>query len=231
VPAYDVLREFIGGCLLPYWQFSVDEPVLVNVPLRLIEDKQLNAQHLPEYYEVPCFGVPWINGAIDSNKLISLSWVKGSKNRKNKVDICRITLFDTWLENADRHGGNHNMLMRPKDTAYDIVPIDHGMLFQCMDFGEYAKLEGIYAVTRHLLVSDIGHKIKQSLKIDAEFVQSEKEYFYLCIDRCSEVYSNIVDFIVPHYPINREELDDLGLKLFDKERNKKVFDEYVSKLK
>ena len=87
VPAYDVLREFIGGCLLPYWQFSVDEPVLVNVPLRLIEDKQLNAQHLPEYYEVPCFGVPWINGAIDSNKLISLSWVKGSKNRKNKVDI------------------------------------------------------------------------------------------------------------------------------------------------
>lgn len=47
----------------------------------------------------------------------------------NPEDLIRIAIFDLWVDNADRHSGNYNLLTKLEDGKLKIVTIDHAFTF------------------------------------------------------------------------------------------------------
>lgn len=47
----------------------------------------------------------------------------------NPEDLIRIAIFDLWVDNADRHGANYNLLTKLVDGKLKIITIDHAFTF------------------------------------------------------------------------------------------------------
>jgi hypothetical protein len=47
----------------------------------------------------------------------------------NPEDLIRIAVFDLWVDNADRHSGNYNLLLNMEDGKLKIIAIDHAFTF------------------------------------------------------------------------------------------------------
>jgi len=47
----------------------------------------------------------------------------------NPDDLIRIAIFDLWVDNADRHSGNYNLLVKMEDGKLAIITIDHAFSF------------------------------------------------------------------------------------------------------
>jgi len=47
----------------------------------------------------------------------------------NPEDLIRIAIFDLWVDNADRHSGNYNLLLNMDEGMLKIVAIDHAFTF------------------------------------------------------------------------------------------------------
>lgn len=47
----------------------------------------------------------------------------------NPDDLIRLTIFDMWVDNADRHSENYNLLVKMKDGKLQIIAIDHAFTF------------------------------------------------------------------------------------------------------
>jgi hypothetical protein len=54
---------------------------------------------------------------------------KGFNKFKNPDDLIRIAIFDLWVDNADRHSGNYNLLTKMEDGKLKIITIDHAFTF------------------------------------------------------------------------------------------------------
>ena len=97
----------------------------------------------------------------------------------------------------------------------------------------YADLDASQYIPKgndHLLVSELGNLIKSKTLIDQQLIKNEKEYFYICLDKCEEHFNSIIDEITPYYPLSTENVTSLRDFIFDSTRNKKVFQEHVYRL-
>lgn len=47
----------------------------------------------------------------------------------NPDDLIRIAIFDLWVDNADRHSGNYNLLLKIEEGKLKIITIDHAFTF------------------------------------------------------------------------------------------------------
>lgn len=47
----------------------------------------------------------------------------------NPDDLIRIAVFDLWVDNADRHSGNYNLLLKLVEGKLNIITIDHAFTF------------------------------------------------------------------------------------------------------
>lgn len=56
-----------------------------------------------------------------------------SKKDFNKIanpeDLIKIAIFDIWVDNMDRHGGNYNLLLKLNESKLNIIAIDHAFAF------------------------------------------------------------------------------------------------------
>ena len=82
----------------------------------------------------------------------------------------------------------------------------------------------------HILVSELGKLIKRHININIDFINKEKEYFYICIEKCKQDFDTFIVQICDFYDLDNAEIEKLKLFLFNEERNKKVFEEYVYRL-
>lgn len=48
---------------------------------------------------------------------------------KNPSNLIRIAIFDLWVDNADRHFENYNLLGKMEDGKLQIIAIDHAFCF------------------------------------------------------------------------------------------------------
>lgn len=231
-PPYALINECLAAYCLGRWNVATPNVKLVTIAKELIVAQTgLSNNHRPHYYDMPCFGSKFVKNAFDINALLVTDKKKAYNKIVNPLDVFHITLFDTWVENDDRKPTNYNLLLEPINNKFKIVPIDNAFIFSTMGYQDLNSQYVSVSVNDHLLVSELGYLIKQNTTIDNNFIINERDYFYLCIERCEQNFDNFMNQVTGFYTLDSVSIASLKEFLFNEERNNKVFDEYVYRLK
>lgn len=230
-PPYALINECLAAYCLDRWNIATPNVKMVTIAKELIVAQNgLSINHRPHYYDIPCFGSKYIKNAIDINALLVTDKRKAYNKILNPLDVFHITLFDTWVENDDRKPTNYNLLLEPVNNNFKIVTIDNAFIFSTMSYQDLNSQYVSVSVNDHLLVSELGYLIKKNTTIDHNFINNEREYFYLCLERCEQNFDNFMNQVTGFYTLDSLSITRLKEFLFNEERNNKVFDEYVYRL-
>ena len=230
-PAFALINEFFAAYCLEHWRIESPQVKLINIHSDLLKQQSaLSLNHRLHFYDIPSFGSKYINNAIDINDLLITDNKKAYNRIQNPLAVFHITLFDTWVENDDRKPTNYNLILKPENNQYKVIPIDNAFIFSTMSYQDLNPAHVSGSVNDHLLVSELGQLIKSYTRIDDDFIQNEKEYFYLCIERCQQGFDDFIKQLSSVYLIDDASISSLKKFIFSKERNTKVFDEYVYRL-
>jgi len=225
--ANSILKEFLCHYLLTCWSIptppiaglTIPHDLLINSPLISKRDRGLIGDNV-------CFGSQLIVEAIELNDFIEAKNKTSQKRILNSNDLFKIALFDLWIENEDRRPTNNNILLCPDKKGFIINAIDHAFTFSTLNFNELTYPTLNFSDNDSILFSTIGKSIIQSTKLNREFYIKSEEMFYLCIENVANSFSQIID----NLPVNLEFTDEdrtiLADFLFNKERNKLVFQEF-----
>lgn len=77
-----------------------------------------------------------------------------------------------------------------------------------------------------VLFSPFGLAVTSQMKINAKWLAKAKEKFYLCTSATEKSFLQICDNLPIEFRLSDEEKDKLAIFLFNKERNKKVFEQF-----
>lgn len=229
-PPISLINECFAQFLLHQWKVSRAEFVLMNVSKDLIKNTVLSENHKSHFYDTICFASEYIENCIDANELL-ITHKKNIFNRiSNPHEFLHIALFDTWIENDDRKPTNYNLVFKLEENKHRVIPIDHAFIFSTLKYQDLDPSMFTPIANEHILISELGKLIKQYININTDFINNEKEYFYICIENCKNNFSDFIDQVTRFYDLDELAIEKLQLFLFDKERNKKVFEEYVYRL-
>lgn len=230
IPPFSLINECFAQFCLAHWNIARANFALMDLSKELIENNDLSNNHKPYFYDTTCFASEYIDNPVDANDLL----INQNKNVFNKInnplDFLHIALFDTWVENDDRKPTNYNLLFKLENNKYTVIPIDHAFIFSTL---KYQDLEpNLYSPidNEHILVSELGKLIKRHININIDFINNERDYFYICIENCKQDFDTFMNQICNFYDLDNSEIEKLRLFLFDEKRNKKVFEEYVYRL-
>jgi hypothetical protein len=230
-PPYSILNEIIANHFLKDWNIPVAEMALIDIDPEFLDTIQLSINHKKHFYnKYPAFASEYQINAIEVNPLIINQTKEVFKKIVNPLDVYRITLFDTWVENDDRKPTNYNLLLLPKDEKFEIIPIDNAFIFSTLSYDHLTYKDVAVSYNEHILVSDLGYLIKRYMPPNKQFVKNEQEYFYFCIEKCRTTFDIVFQNLRNHYQISNETITILKSFLFNEDRNKKVFEEYLSRI-
>lgn len=231
-PPFALINECVAAYFLKKWSIPAPVSKLVYVAEELIKaQNSLSVNHKPHYYQMPCFGSKFVENSVDLSTLLITDKKKTYGKIANPLDVFRITLFDTWVENDDRKPTNYNLILEPNKSKFTVLPIDHAFIFSTMSYKDLNPDYGVsVSINDHLLVSDLGKLVKKYTFVDKSFIQTEREYFYLCVEKCKENFDNFLKQVAVFYSIDPASINTLKAFLFSEERNHKVFNEYVFRL-
>jgi hypothetical protein len=230
IPPTSLINECFAQFCLEHWNIAKTNFAFMTISRDLIEHSELSNNHKNFYYDTVCFASEFIDNPIDANELL----VTHKKNVFTKInnpnDFLHIALFDTWVENDDRKPTNYNLVFKLENNKYTVIPIDHAFIFSTL---KYQSLKpNLYTPidNEHILISELGILIKKHININTEFINKEREYFYICIENCKCDFDKFIGQILNFYDLDNIDIEKLKLFLFDDSRNKKVFEEYVYRL-
>jgi hypothetical protein len=222
-PPFSILNECISAYFLDKWNITAPKFTLITIAKELlVKQDNLSQNHKTIYYDVPCFGSKFIDNPVDVNSLLISNKKKVFNTLINPIAIFHITLFDTWVENDDRKPSNYNLILEPKEKKFIILPIDNAFIFSTQS---YEHLDPKYLAVSdndHLLVSPFGYLIKKHTTIDKDFINNERDYFYLCIKRCEQNFDDFIIQLRIYYTVNDASIKNLKKFLF----NNKIITKY-----
>ena len=230
-PPFSLINECFASFCFNHWNIKSPEIIIIDVNNELVQSQGgLSYNHRLHYYDTPCFGSKFIQSSIDINALLVTDKKKVFNKLNNPLDVFHITLFDTWVENDDRKPTNYNLILEPHNNKFNVVPIDNAFIFSTMSY-QYLNPDYVsVSVNDHLLVSDLGHLVKKNISVTNNFINNERDYFYLCIERCRQNFDSFINEVRSFYTIDDTSVLNLKEFLFNDERNNKVFNEYVFRL-
>jgi hypothetical protein len=121
--------EMICTRLLQRLHIPVPEQALVVISKDSYAPGQLKANK--RYLKPGVIG--WGSKEIEQADLVkSIEQILRKKEFKkllNPGDLIRIAIFDLWVDNADRHSDNFNLLVRLEDGKLKLITIDHAFTF------------------------------------------------------------------------------------------------------
>ncbi len=121
-----LVYEMIGTALLTEAGIYCPEQSLVHIPSAIISK---NVRYARYYQNCTAWGSKEIPSASLLSELDLINDKRSFNKLENPEDILRIAIFDLWVENADRHSGNYNMLLQGYNQKIKLIPIDHGSIF------------------------------------------------------------------------------------------------------
>lgn len=231
-PPFALINECVASYCLKEWKISSPITKLITITAGLLKAQDnLSVNHKPHYYQIPCFGSKFVENSVDLSTLLITDKKKAYSKIANPLAVFRITLFDTWVENDDRKPTNYNLILKPNKSKFNVLPIDHAFIFSTMSYKDLNPDYGVsVSVNDHLLVSDLGYLVKKYTSIDTDFIQKDKEYFYLCVENCKKNFDDFLNQLATFYNIDSVSVKKLKAFLFSEERNHQVFKEYVFRL-
>lgn len=230
-PPVAIINECLGNHFLNCWQILTPYFSLVRFNQDLIRAGNYSSMHRPWFYDSWTFGSEYLENVIEVNEF-TFNQSKRTYNRfLNPRDFFRIALFDTWLENDDRKPSNYNLLFQIIDNQYKIIPIDQAYIFSTMDYENLNPDLFSPSYNEHILVSELAYLLKKNTQINDDFISQEKQYFYFCVQKCAETVDNFIAELSNFIELTSENVNKIKDFLFHKKRNKKVFEEFIFRLK
>lgn len=124
-----LLFEMVCTRLLQQLNIPVPEQALVTIAA----DSYVHGQLIVNRKYIKPGVIAWGSKEIlhaDLLKEIEQVQKKTEFNRlQNPADLIRIAIFDLWVDNADRHLENYNLLVKMEDGKLQIIAIDHAFCF------------------------------------------------------------------------------------------------------
>jgi hypothetical protein len=121
--------EMLCTRLLQRFHIPVPEQALV----RIAEDSYVPNQLIANKRYVKPGIIGWGSKEIEQTDLIRETDLFQKRKEFNKLlnpeDLIRIAIFDLWVDNADRHSGNYNLLTKMEEGKLKIITIDHAFTF------------------------------------------------------------------------------------------------------
>jgi len=225
-PARDIINELLAHYFLKLWGIQTPSISLITMNHDYLLPN-LSVNHQPNFYNKDVFASKWIDNAIEITSIYQISNKFDYKKFHYPEVLFKIGLFDLWVENEDRRPNNHNLILQNIEGKFHILPIDHAFIFGPMNYINLNPSEFCASGSESIFFTNLALSLKKYLKKNKIWHPIDKDYFYLCLEKCKEEYSNIVANI----PITWGFTDDHSSKLYDflfnEERNDAVFQEYL----
>lgn len=124
-----LLFEMICTALLKRLQVPVPDQALVTINANSFATGQLVTNKRKAKDGVIAWGSKEIPRADLIKEIEQIRNKKDFNKLCNPEDLIRIAIFDLWVDNADRHSGNYNLLLNMDEGLLKIVAIDHAFTF------------------------------------------------------------------------------------------------------
>lgn len=121
--------EMICTKLLQQLHIPVPEQALVTIAENSYSASQLITNRKYIKPNIIAWGSREINQADLVKEIEQVQKKKEFNKLLNPEDLIRIAIFDLWVDNADRHSGNYNLLLKLEEGRLKIITIDHAFTF------------------------------------------------------------------------------------------------------
>lgn len=220
-----IVREFICNQLLNVWKIKtpiaaslcLSEFLLTSDFVQKNRALQLNSTFYGSYFEP---------NSIDLQKFFGAKSKVGQRKIENIADLLDIALFDIWVENDDRKPTNNNIILKPVNKFFRILPIDNALTFASMNFTSLNPEYVSFSDNDSILYSPLGLSSIGLAKKNRDWASLAKEKFYVCTQEAERSFQQICDYLPTDYGLSSQEADSLKSFLFNPERNKKVFEQF-----
>lgn len=220
-------NEFICSFFLFAWNISTPNFAGIQVDSELIKKAELPSQYNPKYYKNICFGSENLNMPIDfMPRSFNVSNRRFIKQYHDSFELLKIGLFDFWVHNTDRRPNHSNLMLQYPEMS--IFAIDHYHAFNASK--DYSSL------SHNLVLSDdntiINTKLARSIWATHEDIDIDnlKKYFATSIKVCRLQFETFIQTIENLTKFNISSKKELASFLFNKKRNKIIFDKYTALL-
>lgn len=218
-----IQREVICHFLLNNWKITTPNFNWLQIPPEF-----KNEIKQPIFLEQN-FGSSFIENAIDLSMLFSFSKKVNRREIENLNDLFLIALFDIWTMNDDRKPSNNNLLLSPLGSQLQITAIDHAFTFGTMNFKDLKPELGTgFSFNDSILATPFGKTLVKQENINQDWITAIQEKFYLCTQRCKNRFSEVSQFLSPETQLDKTDEEALTNFLFNKDRNKQVFELFCS---
>lgn len=234
-PAEKLFLEYLISNFAKLWKLQIPDYKFVKIKPEHIPDKIASEYLKTKQVVQPVFGVLYLQYArdIDSyfatieNNLGFLSTIQ------NPFDILKISLFDLWLSNEDRHHNNYNLILNPKEDGNYFYVIDHE---KC--FNSNALKYDICHITfdESLLNTEVCNLIFQNQSTSAvqNYIQELEKEYYICVEQCRQSLSMILEQLPKNWGIDlKTQINLIQANIFTKEWIDTTFNcfrEYLSEV-
>jgi hypothetical protein len=121
--------EMICTVLLKRLHIPVPDQALVTINTNAIAPGQLKTNKKYIKDGIVAWGSKEIPKADLIKEIEQIQRKKEFNKLGNPEDLIRIAIFDLWVDNADRHSENYNMLLNMEEGKLKITTIDHAFAF------------------------------------------------------------------------------------------------------
>jgi hypothetical protein len=231
-PSYNIINEFLCAYLLKLWSVPVPEFAAVTLNPELLKGRNFSDFHKPHFYQNITFGSLCLDKAVEMGP----QRIKNKYDLKkfnNPTDLLKIGLFDIWIENTDRKPTNNNILFSITGNHLTINAIDHAFTF---DSVSYSDLNTDYIVNTYndnILETELAKDILSILRRDPawnDWIRRFGDNYYLCIENCKQNFDLIVKYIPNELGFDIALSKFIRDFLFNENRNKNVFTEFLSRI-
>lgn len=232
-PSYYIINEFLCSYLLQIWEIPTPEVASIKLDPILLTGGTYSDYHKPHFYNSLTFGSKWLEGGLEMEEYIRAQNKVALRKFKNPFDIIRIGLFDIWVENTDRKPTNNNIIFSVDGNHLIINAIDHAFTFDSVKYSDLDANFIINTYNENILETSLAKDIislKKKEPDKGDWTTVLRENFYLCTEKCKQNFDTIVQYIPVELGFDSDLSQFVRNFLFDRERNNKVFSEFLSRV-
>lgn len=232
-PSYYIINEFLCSYLLRIWNIPTPEVAAIKLDPNLLSGGSYSEFHKPHFYNNTTFGSKWLEDGVEMAEYIRVKNRVTLRKFKNPLDIIKIGLFDIWVENTDRKPTNNNILFSAPENHFVINAIDHAFTFDSVKYADLNVRFVNNTYNENILETPLAKDIISLMTKGPdkrEWLDGLEEYFYLCTNKCKQNFDTIVRYIPEELGFDRDLSRHIHDFLFNDDRNKIVYSEFLSRI-
>ena len=227
MPASYLINEVIVHYFLKVWNINTPDIALVNMPKETLF-RDWGRIHKKSYYHRLAFGSKEVSEAFDLSEIATINGKTDFRKYSQPTMLGRIGLFDMWIENEDRPPDLKNLMLFEKEDRFHFLAIDNTMAFRTGAYGTLAEPQFYATENNYCLQSAFFKVFKRYVKaLNKNWAIAEEENFYLCVNNCKQCFSEIARYLPAEWGYSPEIQQTILMFLFNEQRNKQVFNEYI----